>query len=156
MTIIDPDKPIRATAPMKPSAGHHSAGEGGFDAIFKHVAAAKTAEPAGTERATCAPEVQRIRFSANPPAPPASLVNGVEALVDSLADFQTRLGANGVSLKSMQGLVDRMVLESRALTRVAQGTAVDAPLKRIVDRALTLTSLEVARFYGGHYTDERT
>lgn len=154
MTTIDPEKTIPSIAPQKAARDRPLVGESGFDSIFKQVVTEKSAEPVGT--ATCLPDVQPVRFTDNRPSSAHSLVNRVQSLVETLADLQTQLSADSVSLKTMQGLIDRMTVDSEALRRVSPSVTTDAPLRRIVDRALTLTSLEIIRYYNGHYTSEPT
>ena len=153
MVTINPDKPIQPTASTKKSDSPAKPPQGGFDAVFNQVAAQRptASAPTGTEKTVFVPDVHPARFADGRESASGDVVNGVQGLIDTLAGYQKQLGDHGATLKDLHGIVGRMASQSEALGTAANGLAGDEKLERIVNEALQLSSLEIARYYDGHY-----
>ena len=153
MVTIDPDKSIQPITTKK-SDGASKPDVNGFEAVFKQVVDTKTPDPANVESIPFLADVHPVRFAASRPNTANMVVEQVQNLVDTMADYQKKLAENGATLKDMQVIVDRMASQSEALGLASTAVGKDDPLKAIVNQATMLSSMEIARFYNGQYNDE--
>lgn len=153
MVIIDPDKSIQP-ATMKKTESASKPHAKGFEAVLKQVADTKTPDPAKAESMPFLADVHPVRFAASPPSATYKVVEQVQNLIDTMADYQKKMAENGVTLKDMQVIVDRMASQSETLDLASTAVERDDHLKAIVNQATMLSSMEIARFYNGQYNDE--
>ena len=155
MVTINPDKPIQPIAATRTADSPAKPPQGGFDAVFNQVAAKRPAASAlaGTEKSVFVPDVHPARFANGRESASGEVVNSVQGLIDVLAGYQKKLGEHGATLKDLHGIVEQMASQSEALGTSAKGLAGDEALESIVNEALQLSSLEIARYYNGHYGD---
>ena len=152
MVTIDPDKPIQPIAGTKADSGQSKTQEGAFDAVFQQAIERKTVKPAKTESTAFVSEIRPVQFTVSQSS--ASMVaDRVERLIDTMADYQSKLIENGATLKDMHGLVQQMASQSESLAAISDSIEQTDGLKSIVNQSLMMSSMEIAKYNGGFYND---
>ena len=153
MVTIDPDKPIQPIAGTKVAISQSKTQKGAFDAVFQQAIDRKTIKPAKTESTAFVSDIRPVQFATVSQSPANMVVDRVERLIDTMADFQSKLIENGATLKDMHGLVQQMASQSESLAAVSDSIDQNDSLKSIVNQSLMMSSMEIARYNGGHYND---
>jgi len=153
MTTIDPDKRIQQIPGSQAVKSRSKPQKNDFNAIFQQAIDTKAIEPTNIESTALASDVRPARFS--PEAQPAThmVVDRVERLIDTMANYQNKLIENGVTLKDMQSLVEQMTSQGESLAAISQAGDESENLKSIVNQSLMLSSMEIAKYNGGYYND---
>ncbi len=153
MLTIDPDKPIgKLTAPKTTPAPNKTEKEG-FDAIFRETLVAPPLPIAVTEATTLTATVLPAPFAGAPDRSTPMMVDRLQRLIDTMEAYQQRLMAGDATLKEVQPLVERLEKHSRPLSAFSEAAQHPEDLVIMVNQALMLASMEVARFNSGHYND---
>jgi len=153
MVTIDPNKPIQPIAGSKTGGDKATSANGGFDTIFKQAISGEEAQPCSAESTLAASDIRPARFSTQTESGTgASVVDRTEKLMDTLEAYREKLDEIGATMKDVQPLVQQMTSQSEALSTMSQSeNSADDKLRGIVDQALMLSSLEIARYNSGHY-----
>ena len=153
MVTIDPDKPIgKLTAPQKTPAPNQTQ-KGGFDAIFRETLVAPPIPVAAAESTALTAAVLPAPFAGAPDRSTPMMVDRLQRLIDTMEAYQQRLMAGDATLKEVQPLVERLEKHSRPLSALSEFAQQPDDLVIMVNQALMLASMEVARFKSGHYND---
>lgn len=153
MVTINPDKPIQPIITPKTADGASTSSETSFDAVFRQAVETKPSPPAGIEATPFIADVHPARFNNDHPSAKRMVVDRVQNLIETMAGYQEKLGKHGATLKDLHGIVGQMASQSEALGTAAKSVAGDEKLENIVNEALKLSSLEIVRYYNGHYGD---
>jgi hypothetical protein len=153
VSITDPNKPIQPMVDPNPKTEKTKPSDGGFDTIFKQAVAGETISNSSAEPTLAAADIRPARFSTRDGGETAvSIVDRTERLVDTLDAYREKLGENGATMKDVEPLMQQMTSQSQALATMSQSEkGADDKLQGIVDEALTLSSLEIARYNSGYY-----
>jgi len=155
MVTIDPNKPIQTIVGSKPESERTKSTDGGFDTIFKQAIGGENTRPSSAEPTTTASDIRPARFSTQTEGSTSvSVVDRTEQLVDTLNAYREKLDEIGATMKDVEPLVQQMTSQSEALATMSQSEeGADNKLQGIVDQALMLSSMEIARYNSGHYND---
>ncbi len=83
-------------------------------------------------------------------AAPASAAENLDGLIGSLESYQQKLADPNASLKDMGSLVEDLSQKDAQLARLAD-TVKDGNLKKMIDDARVVTTVELAKFNRGDY-----
>ena len=153
MVTIDPDKPIQPIKGTKSATGQSKTEKGAFDAVFQQAIDTTSIKPAKTESTAFVSDIRPAHFATEPQPSANMVVDRVERLIDTMADYQSKLIENGATLKDMHGLVQQMASQSESLAAISDSVDQTDSLKRIVNQSLMMSSMEIAKYNGGHYND---
>lgn len=153
MTTIDPDKLIQPISGPKAVNGRSKPQEGDFKAVFQQAIDTPTIKPAKAESAVFVSDVRPAQFAAQPQPSTNMVVDRVQRLIDTMAEYQNKLIENGATLKDMHGLVQQMASHSESLAAAMEEMGESENLKAIVNQSLMLSSMEIAKYNGGSYID---
>jgi hypothetical protein len=153
MVIIDSNKPIQPVTKAGNDTSPSKVQSEGFDAVFKQEMAGKTTAPIKTEPSSQVGDVRPAWFEKATQEPGRTALDRVENLIDTMAAYQNKLIENGATLHDIHGLVQQMTTQSEALARLSEKMDASDDLKVIVNQSLMLSSMEIARYYDGHYVD---
>ena len=78
-------------------------------------------------------------------------LQGMERLLDSLDTYQKKLADPQYTLRDLEPDLNRLEKEHRHLSRWAEKTVADSPLKNIINEGLVTATLEISRFRSGTY-----
>jgi hypothetical protein len=155
MVTIDPNKPIQPVVDPKTVSDKSKPANGGFDTIFKQAIKSEETRPPSTETTLASSDIRPARFSTHTEGGTGvSVVGRTEQLMDTLEAYREKLDETGTTMKDVEPLVQQMTSQSEALAstfRSEQGA--DDKLQGIVDQALMLSSMEIARYNNGHYNE---
>ena len=153
MVTIDSNKPIQPTTKTgnanRPSKTH----SGGFDAVFKQEMASKTTAPMKTESSSQVGGIRPAWFTNENHGATSTAFDRVEQLIDTMAAYQNKLIENGATLKEIHSLVQQMASQTESLTKLSDKMDASDNLKTIVNQSLMLSSMEISKYYDGHYVD---
>lgn len=152
MVTIDPDQPIqnRTLPNLQPTAAGKAQGE--FDAIFRESLVEPSTRVAASDSTPSTGVIRPAAFSGVTTLSTPMTVNRLHRLIDALEAYQQQLMAGGTSLKTVEPLVKQLASRSETLSAVSRTGGADS-LNVIVDQALTLAAVEIAKFNSGHYND---
>lgn len=155
MVTIDPNKPIHPIVRSSTESDKAKPVDGGFDTIFKQTIGGENTRQPLTEPTTAVSDIRPVRFSAQKEGGTGvSVVDRTEQLVDTLNAYREKLDEIGATMKDVEPLVQQMASQSEALAAVSQSEeGADDRLQGIVDQALMLSSMEIARYNSGHYNE---
>ncbi|BBO67088.1 hypothetical protein DSCA_10180 [Desulfosarcina alkanivorans] len=153
MVSIDPDKTILNITEGNPSARRSNVKKGEFDSIFRKAVDSTSTGGAGAVSAQPVSELRPARFTTAPPPSAGQVVDRVQRLIDTMEAYQQQLIEKGATLKDIQPLVDRMASEKDALSGISTSLEGQESLRTIVNQSLMLSSMEIAKFNGGHYNN---
>lgn len=155
MVTIDPNKPIQPIVDPKTERDKAKPANGGFDTIFKQAINSEETRPPSAETTLAASGIRPARFSTQTEGKIAvSIIHGAEQLVDTLDAYREKLDEDGATMKDVEPLVQQMTSQSEALASMSRSEeASDDKLQGIVDQALVLSSMEIARYNSGHYNE---
>jgi len=85
------------------------------------------------------------------PPTQASVLRGVERLLDLMDDYRRGLCAPGTDLRSIERTVKKLDSERAALTPAVEALPAADTLKSIADESLVAASVAVFKFYRGDY-----
>jgi len=154
MVTIDPNKPIQTIVDSKSEIERTKSTDGGFDTIFKQAIGGENIRPSSAETPTTVSDIRPARFSTQTESGTVSIVDRAEQLVDTLDAYREKLDEIGTTMKDVEPLVQQMTSQSEALATMSQSEdGADDKLQGLVDQALMLSSMEIARYNSGHYNE---
>jgi glutamine synthetase adenylyltransferase len=153
MVTIDANKPIQPlTKTGNTDRPSKSQGEG-FDAVFRQEMTGKTTAPATTESSSQVGGIRPAWFANDNHGAASRAFDRVEQLIDTMAAYQNKLIDNGATLRDIHSLVQQMSSQSESLEKLADKMDASDNLKTIVNQSLMLSSMEISKYYNGHYVD---
>ncbi len=153
MVTINPEKPI-VNIPQRGKVENCNKGQKGrFDAIFRKTVDSTTIQNPKTESTHFVSDVRPAQFMSEPSPSSNRVVNQVQRLIDTMERYRQKLIDNSATLKDIQTLVHRMASESESLSAISGAMEEQDGLKTIMNQALMLSSMEIAKFNSGDYND---
>jgi hypothetical protein len=153
MVTIDPDNPIGTLSTPQKTPAPNQTQKGGFDAIFRETLVAPPVPIAATESTAVTGNVLPAPFAGAPDRSTPMMVDRLQRLIDTMEAYQQRLMAGNATLKEVQPLVERLEKHSQPLSALSGAAQQPDSLVIMVNQAVMLASMEVARFKSGHYND---
>lgn len=154
MVTIDPNNPIESIVEFKREGDKTKPAGDGFDTIFRQAISGEKTRQGEAEPALAAADIRPARFSTQAENGSVSLVDRTEQLVDTLDAYREKLDENGATMKDVEPLMQQMTSQSQALAAMSRsGEGADDKLQGIVDQALMLSSMEIARYNSGQYNE---
>jgi len=155
MVTIDPNKPIQSIVDSKTQSDRAKPADSGFDTIFKQAIKSEDTQTYTAESTLAASDIRPARFSAQTEGDTGvSVVARTEQLVETLEAYQEKLDEVGATMKDVEPLVQQMTSQSEALASMSQSEKGSGDkLQGIVDQALMLSSMEIAKYKSGHYNE---
>ena len=155
MVTIDPNKPIQHIVDPKTERDKAKPANGGFDTIFKQAIKSEETRPPSAETTLAASDIRPARFSTQTEGDTGvSVVARTEQLVETLEAYREKLDEIGATMKDVEPLVQQMTSQSEALASLSQSEeGTGDKLQDIVDQALMLSSMEIAKYNSGHYNE---
>jgi hypothetical protein len=153
MVTIDPDNPIGTLSAPQQTPAPNQTQKGGFDAIFRETLVAPPVPIAATESTAVTGNVLPAPFAVAPDRSTPMMVDRLQRLIDTMEAYQQRLMAGNATLKEVQPLVERLEKHSQPLSALSEAAQQPDNLVIMVNQAVMLASMEVARFKSGHYND---
>ncbi|WP_319525443.1 hypothetical protein [uncultured Desulfosarcina sp.] len=155
MVTIDPNRPIQSIVDSKTESDRAKPTEGGFDTIFKQAMDVEDARPCSAEPTMEASDIRPARFSTDTAVETdASIFDQTDQLMDTLEAYREKLGDNEATLKDVEPFMQQMASQSEALATMTQSeVGADDKLQGIVDQALALSSMEIAKYNSGYYNN---
>ncbi len=154
MTIIDPNKPAinplaspRQTEPSTPS-------EGRFTDIWKETVQSSSSQQAAAviDAPASIATLRPAQFSTASPIPARDVADQAQRLLDTMEIYQQQLTDRKTTLHDIQPTIEKMASQSQSLSDEAAAANASGELKAIVDRSLSLVTMEISRYYNGDYT----
>jgi hypothetical protein len=151
MVRIDADKPIQGIA-GQPGAqiGMKTTG-GGFDSALQEAMGSTSTPKANVASTPFIDRIRPARFEAENSVTEARVLDCVKRLIDTMDVYRQKLMDNGNTLKDIQGLIQDMESQSQSLRSISAEVNNQGELSDVVDQSLMLSSMEIAKFNGGHY-----
>lgn len=149
MVSVDPDKPIPTLAPV--ARGRSAASTEKFDSILHHLVDSTPARPAEARPTYPVSDIRPARFAEAVNASRVNVVDQIGRLLDTMDTYRRKLIENGSTLRQIEPLVKRMASESESLRVMSEALEDRERLKDIAGQSLVISSIEIARFSGGHY-----
>jgi hypothetical protein len=153
MTTINTDKLIQSISAPKSATGPAKTEKTEFGEVFQQALGSTTKTPADIQATAHASDVRPARFSVESAPSAGKVVDKVQRLIDTLADYQGKLIEKGTTLKEMDGLVRQMETQSASLAAASDQVGESGKLKAIVNQSLMLSAMEIAKYNNGHYND---
>lgn len=151
MITIDGDKPIGKLDRANRVSNHPKAGIGTFDKVLQAAVASPAVRQSDLQPAPMIANIRPAQFDTQSRFPADRVVDRVTRLIDTLDAYRQQLSEKGVALKELQAFVADMTSQSEALQSLSEAVEQEDDLRAIVDQSLMLSSVEIARFNGGHY-----
>lgn len=134
-----------------PSVKSNTQNAPGFQQVFQNMFDQQKKEdqgPSAISHSSCPPPltvsaVETIHANAGS--------QGMERFLDSLDAYQKKLADPHYSLRDLEPDLNRLEKEHRYLSRWAEKTVEDSPLKNIINEGLVTATLEIGRFRSGNY-----
>lgn len=153
MVTIDPDNPIGTLGAPQRTPAPNQTQKGGFDAIFRETLVAPPVPIAATDSTAVTGNVLPAPFAGAPDRSTPMMVDRLQRLIDTMEAYQQRLMAGNATLKEVQPLVERLEKHCQPLSALSEAAQQPDSLVIMVNQAVMLASMEVARFKSGHYND---
>lgn len=155
MVTIDPNRSIQPMVESRTESDQAKPAAGGFDMIFKQAINSEEPRSCSAEPTLAASDIRPARFSPQTEGGTGvSVVDRTEQLMDTLEAYREQLDAIGATMKDVEPLVQQMASQSEVLASMSQSEqGADDKLQGLVDQALMLSSMEIARYNGGHYNE---
>jgi hypothetical protein len=155
MVTIEPNKGIPPIVDPKTESEKATPADGGFETIFKQAIKSEEPRSYSAEPPLAASDIRPARFSTQTAGNAGvSVVGRTEQLMATLEAYREKLDENGATMKDVEPLVQQMASQSEALVSTSQSEpGAGDKLQGIVDQALMLSSMEIARYTSGHYNE---
>jgi hypothetical protein len=153
MNTIDGDKPVGKPARADRVSNRPKAGIGSFDKVFQAVVASPAVRQPDLQPSAMVATIRPAQFETKGGFSADRVVERVSRLIDTLDVYRQQLSEKGVSMKDLQAFVADMRSQNEALQSLSGKIDPGDDLHAIVDQSLMLSSMEIARFNGGHYNE---
>ena len=152
MITIDGDKPVgKLDRVDRVSNRPKTTGIASFDKVLEKAVAPPAVRPPELQPSAMIENIRPAQFETKRGFSADGVVERVSRLIDTLEVYRQQLAEKGVALKDLQTLVADMTSQSERLRSLTGEVETGDGLRTIVDQSLMLSSLEIARFNGGHY-----
>lgn len=154
MVTINPDKSVMNIAEAKKMENREEKGSVKFGSVFKELITSDGAAPAASEATMYLTDIRPAQFSESSPSVGTKIVDRFQALIDTMDTYQQKLSQADTTLRQIEPFVDKMAAQATTLEELTEATSQDDELKTIINQALTLSAMEIAKYRSGQYNDE--
>jgi len=151
MVRIDADKPIQGIAGQHGSQIGKKTTTGEFDSALQEAMGPASAPKANVASTSFVDHIRPARFEAENSATETGVLDRVARLIDTMDIYRRKLMDSGNTLRDIQGLIQDMESQSQSLKSISAEVNNQDDLSDVVDQSLMLSSMEIAKFNGGHY-----
>ena len=152
MASITPDRAIFHIPGTDKGGSRPTTPKKGFNEIFNKVATLADDINIEVESTSFVSDIRPPQFSETPNKTDI-VVDKLQRLIDTIESYRKRLQEKKYSLKEIQPLIKKMVVESESLSEITKKLSAQDSLQSIVNQSLILSSAEVIKFNSGFYND---
>ncbi|MDL2275776.1 hypothetical protein LJC22_06590 [Desulfosarcina sp. OttesenSCG-928-G10] len=155
MTAIHPDKLIQGAELLQKPHPAEDSRNMAFDAVLRPmIQSTEQTEPQTqiSDPAGALSDIRPARFFPASESTPATVMEKVDQVLDTLDVYQQKLEDETASLKDMDPILETLISRNESLKTMADALRPeDDALKSIVNASLSLSAMEIARFRSGDY-----
>jgi len=125
--------------------------QSGFQQVFENILDQATTDNNASSAGVHSAPPPPLTINTMEPLHSAAGVQAMERFIDSLEDYQKGLENPQYHLRDLEPALERLEKEHGRLSRWANDSSSDNPLKRIMREGLVTATLEMNRFRSGAY-----
>ncbi len=153
MIEFNPEKTIQPSVDPKKTGSNQPTEKNDFQNVFQQAIGSVETKNNAVQSTSSVSEIRPARFETQPQVSDNVVAGQVDSLINTLEAYREALSNGEATLKDIEPLIDRIDRQSDSLSKACRNTETDDGLKAIADQVLSLSSMELARYKSGYYTD---